>query len=88
MKPFKFFIREDFGTEYCLALFQFKNRTLLQFSFDWNDYESRPYLIVYLGLNSLLDILFSCGKLGLCVEILAQNWEVDGFATDYELPNF
>ena len=86
-KLIDFHIREDFGKEYCLAILQFKERSLLQLSFSWNDYPSGPSLILYMGLNSLLDIIISCWKISFCIEILNHNWVKDSFATDFEFPN-
>ena len=79
--------KEDFGVEYCFALFQFKERSLIQFSIDWYDYPAGPYVILYLGLHSFMDIVICCGKLGLCLEILANNWVKDSFGSDFEFPN-
>jgi hypothetical protein len=87
VKLIDFFKKEDFGTEYCLTLFKFKNRSLLQFSFGWYDYPARPSIILYMGLNSLIDVMISCWKIGLCAEVLNHNWERDSFATDFEFPD-
>lgn len=87
MKVIDLFKREDFGTEYCIAFFRFKKRSLLQVSFGWNDYSSGPCLILYMGLNSLIDIMISCWRFNFCIEILNFNWMKDTFATDLEFPN-
>ena len=86
-KLFDFHIKEDFGKEYCLAILQFKKRSLLQLSFGWNDYSSGPSLILYMGLNSLLDVAIDCWKISFCIEILNHNWVKDTFTTDFEFPN-
>jgi hypothetical protein len=87
VKILDFYIREDFGTEYCLALFKFKRRSLLQLSFSWNEYSSGPSLILYMGLNSIIDIMISCWKIGFCITIFNFNWVKDTFVTDFEFPN-
>ena len=73
----KFYVREDYGTEYCLTLFLTERYSLLQVAFDIGEYGSWiefPYLQISMGYGKLFSFLFSVGKLGFTFDIAGRNW--------------
>jgi hypothetical protein len=73
----KFYVRKDYGREYCLTLFFTEKYSLLQVSFDVGEYGSWiefPYLQISAGYGKLFSFLFSVGKLGFTFDIAGRNW--------------
>jgi hypothetical protein len=73
----KFYVRRDYGREYCLTLFFTERYSLLQVSFDVVQYGSRiewPYLQICAGSGKLFSFLFSLGKLGFTFDFAGRNW--------------
>ena len=73
----KFYVREDYGKEYCLTLFFTERYSLLQVAFDIGEYGSWiefPYLQISMGYGKLFSFLFSVGKLGFTFDIAGRNW--------------
>lgn len=74
MKLFKYWRREDFGTEHCFAFLRLKRRWLVQLSLSNNlDPPSSPYLILYVGLNSLIEFSIGAWKFGLFICIFGTE---------------
>ena len=74
MKLFQINSREDFGREYYFSFLTIKNYSLFQVSFDYCDYSSYPFLQVTVGMGKLFGILGSVWRFGICLELLARNW--------------
>jgi len=73
----KFYVREDYGKEYCLSLFLTEKYSLLQVAFDIGEYGSWiefPYLQISMGYGKLFSFLFTLGKLGFTFDIAGRNW--------------
>ena len=73
----KFYVRKDYGREYCLTLFFTEKYSLLQVAFDIGEYGSWidwPYLQISMGYGKLFSFLFSVGKLGFTFDIAGRNW--------------
>ena len=73
----KFYVREDYGKEYCLTLFFTEKYSLLQVAFDIGEYGSWiefPYLQISMGYGKLFSFLFSLGKLGFTADFAGRNW--------------
>ena len=73
----KFYVRRDYGQEYCLTLFFTERYSLLQVAFDIGEYGSWiewPYLQISMGYGKLFSFLFSVGKLGFTFDIAGRNW--------------
>jgi len=73
----KFYVREDYGKEYCLSLFLTERYSLLQVAFDIGEYGSWiefPYLQISMGYGKLFSFLFSVGKLDFTFDIAGKNW--------------
>ena len=73
----KFYVRKDYGREYCLTLFFTERYSLLQMSFDIGEYGSWiefPYLQISMGYGKLFSFLFSLGKLGFTADFAGRNW--------------
>lgn len=75
MKLAQYYKKEDFGTEHVFVLLKGKNRSLVQLGLSFDDYASFPYLQISFGRYYLIDILFSCWRFGLALEILSSNWD-------------
>ena len=78
----KFYVRKDYGREYCLTLFFTEKYSLLQMSFDIGEYGSWidwPYLQISMGYGKLFSFLFSVGKLGFTADIAGRNWREEYF---------
>ena len=73
----KFYVRKDYGNEYCLIFFFNEKYSLLQMSFDVGEYGSWiefPYLQISMGYGKLFSFLFSLGRLGFTFDIAGRNW--------------
>jgi len=73
----KFYVRKDYGTEYCLSLFLTERYSLLQVAFDIGEYGSWvefPYLQISMGYGKLFSFLFTLGRLGFTFDIAGRNW--------------
>ena len=73
----KFYVRKDYGREYCLTLFLTERYSLLQVSFDVGEYGSWiewPYLQISMGYGKLFSFLFTLGRLGFTFDIAGRNW--------------
>ena len=73
----KFYVREDYGKEYCLTLFFTERYSLLQVSFDIGEYGSWiefPYLQISMGYGKFFSFLFTLGRLGFTFDIAGKNW--------------
>jgi len=78
----KFYVREDYGKEYCLSLFLTERYSLLQVSFDVGEYGSWiefPYLQISMGYGKLFSFLFTLGRLGFTFDIAGRNWRDEHF---------
>ena len=78
----KFYVRKDYGKEYCLTLFFTEKYSLLQMSFDIGEYGSWidwPYLQISMGYGKLFSFLFSVGRLGFTADIAGRNWREEYF---------
>jgi hypothetical protein len=76
-KLIQFNVREDFGTDVYFQILNFKNWSLLQVSFSYNDYAGWPYLQIIMGSNGLFCLLFWVWRLGFDVSILSRTWKWD-----------
>jgi hypothetical protein len=77
MKLFNFGVRDDYGTEVYLILFQTKRYALFQAEFDIGEYSSwfeLPYLQVSMGNGRLFSFLLTFSKFGICVDLCSLNW--------------
>ena len=73
----KFYVRRDYGREYCLSLFLTEKYSLLQVAFDIGEYGSWiefPYLQISMGYGKLFSFLFTLGRLGFTFDIAGRNW--------------
>ena len=73
----KFYVRRDYGQEYCLTLFFTEKYSLLQVAFDIGEYGSWiewPYLQISAGYGKLFSFLFTLGRLGFTFDIAGRNW--------------
>ena len=73
----KFYVRKDYGKEYCLIFFFTERYSLLQVSFDVGEYGSWiefPYLQISMGYGKLFSFLFTLGKLGFTADFAGRNW--------------
>ena len=73
----KFYVRKDYGNEFCLTLFFTEKYSLLQVSLDVGEYGSWiefPYLQISMGYGKLFSFLFSVGKLGFTADFAGRNW--------------
>ena len=73
----KFYVREDYGKEYCLTLYFTERYSLLQVSFDIGEYGSWiefPYLQISMGYGKFFSFLFTLGRLGFTFDIAGKNW--------------
>ena len=73
----KFYVRKDYGREYCLSLFLTEKYSLLQVAFDIGEYGSWiefPYLQISMGYGKLFSFLFTLGRLGFTFDIAGRNW--------------
>jgi hypothetical protein len=78
----KFYVREDYGKEYCLSLFLTEKYSLLQVAFDIGEYGSWiefPYLQITMGYGKLFSFLFTLGRLGFTFDIVGINWRDEHF---------
>jgi len=78
----KFYVREDYGKEYCLSLFLTERYSLLQVAFDIGEYGSWiefPYLQISIGYGKLFSFLFTLGRLGFTFDIAGRNWRDEHF---------
>ena len=78
----KFYVRKDYGREYCLTLFFTERYSLLQMSFDIGEYGSwieLPYLQISMGYGKLFSFLFTLGRLGFSADIAGRNWREEYF---------
>jgi hypothetical protein len=78
----KFYVREDYGKEYCLSLFLTEKYSLLQVAFDIGEYGSWiefPYLQISMGYGKLFSFLFTLGRLGFTFDIAGINWRDEHF---------
>ena len=78
----KFYVRKDYGREYCLTLFFTERYSLLQVSFDVGEYGSwieLPYLQISMGYGKLFSFLFTLGRLGFSADIAGRNWREEYF---------
>ena len=78
----KFYVRKDYGREYCLTLFFTERYSLLQVSFDVGEYGSWiewPYLQISMGYGKLFSFLFTLGRLGFSADIAGRNWREEYF---------
>jgi hypothetical protein len=78
----KFYVRKDYGREYCLTLFFTERYSLLQVAFDIGEYGSWidwPYLQISMGYGKLFSFLFSVGRLGFTADIAGRNWREEYF---------
>jgi len=75
MKLIKFSHTYDFGHEYYLSLFSYKNWSLIQLSFDYSDFSGMPYLQITSGMGKFFGILVNVWRLGICLEVLAIGWK-------------
>jgi hypothetical protein len=78
----KFYVREDYGKEYCLSLFLTEKYSLLQVAFDIGEYGSWidwPYLQITMGYGKLFSFLFTLGRLGFTFDIAGRNWREEHF---------
>jgi len=74
--------RVDYGHDYYVQIVNFKshfpkplkNRSVLQFSFSWNDYPSFPYIQLSSGNNTLFSIIFWAYKFGFDLDVFASTW--------------
>lgn len=74
MKLVYFKYTEDFGHEWQLSFFRFKKYTILQMSFDYNDYPGWPYLQITSGMGRVFGILFCVWRFGFCLDFLGNSW--------------
>ena len=77
MSLIKFGKREDYGTEYYMAVLSTQKYSLLQVAFDIGEYGNWiewPYLQINMGYGRLFSFLFSLGKLGFTFDIAGRNW--------------
>jgi len=80
----KFYVRKDYGNEYCLIFFFNEKYSLFQISFDIceNDaWVSFPYLQIAMGYGRIFSFLFSVGKLALAFDIAGRNWRDEKYYT-------
>ena len=78
----KFYVRKDYGKEYCLSLFLTERYSLLQVAFDIGEYGSWiefPYLQISMGYGKLFSFLFTLGRLGFTFDIAGINWREEHF---------
>jgi hypothetical protein len=78
----KFYVRKDYGREYCLSLFLTERYSLLQVAFDIGEYGSWiefPYLQISMGYGKLFSFLFTLGRLGFTFDIAGINWRDEHF---------
>ena len=78
----KFYVRKDYGQEYCLSLFLTERYSLLQVAFDIGEYGSWiefPYLQISMGYGKLFSFLFTLGRLGFSFDIAGINWREEHF---------
>lgn len=78
----KFYVRKDYGQEYCLSLFLTERYSLLQVAFDIGEYGSWiefPYLQISMGYGKLFSFLFTLGRLGFTFDIAGRNWRDEHF---------
>ena len=78
----KFYVRKDYGNEFCLTLFFTERYSLLQMSFDVGEYGSWiefPYLQISAGYGKLFSFLFTLGRLGFTFDIAGRNWREEYF---------
>jgi len=78
----KFYVRRDYGEEYCLSLFLTERYSLLQVAFDIGEYGSWigfPYLQISMGYGKFFSFLFTLGKLGFTFDIAGRNWRDEHF---------
>lgn len=82
---FRFTYAEDFGGTWYFQLLNFnkhfplpiKRRSLLQWSFYWNDYSSWPYIQITFGSSGLFGIIFWVYKFGFDLDLLAYTWKME-----------
>jgi hypothetical protein len=85
MKLFNFGVRDDYGTEVYLILFQTKRYSLFQAEFDIGEYSSwfeLPYLQFSMGNGRLFSFLLTASKFGFSFDIAGRSWRDETF---YEL---
>ena len=78
----KFYVRRDYGREYCLTLFFTERYSLLQVSLDVGEYSKwyePPYLQISSGNGRLFSLLFTISKFGICVDFAGRNWREEYF---------
>ena len=78
----KFYVRKDYGQEYCLSLFLTERYSLLQVAFDIGEYSKwnePPYLQVNMGGGKLFSLFFMISKFGICVDFAGRNWRDEHF---------
>jgi hypothetical protein len=82
---FRFTYTEDFGGTWYFQLLNFnkhcpafmKRRSLLQWSFSWNDYPSWPYIQLTFGSSGVMGILFWVYKFGFDLDFLTYTWKME-----------
>jgi hypothetical protein len=73
----KFYVKMDYGTEYCLSIFRTDRYSLLQMSFDFSDvsdWKEFPYISISSGCGRLLSLFFTISKFGICIDLFGRNW--------------
>ena len=78
----KFYVRKDYGREYCLSLFLTERYSLLQVAFDIGEYSKwnePPYLQVNMGGGKLFSLFFMISKFGICLDLFGKNWREEHF---------
>jgi hypothetical protein len=74
MKLIDTFVRDDFGKEYCLTLFKFEKKSLIQTSVGWADDASSPLLHLNMSSSGLLSFFFYIHKFSFCFDFIAYTW--------------
>jgi hypothetical protein len=80
----KFYVRKDYGREYCLIFFFNEKYSLLQISFDigeYTDWTEWPYLQVSMGCGRIFSFMCSLGKLAFAFDIIGRNWRDEKYYT-------
>jgi hypothetical protein len=77
MKLLNYFVREDYGNEYCLTVLQFKRWSLIQTSVSWSDDACSPMMQFTIGCNGLLSFWVYGHKFSFCFDLITLNWHRD-----------
>jgi len=75
MKLIDYFVRRDFGIEYCFAICKFKRKSLIQFSFGWCEYPASPLIHFTMGNTGLLSFILYVYKFSFCFDLITWNWD-------------